>query len=192
MDDVARTLETYEADAESFAERYRRGSIAAVAGEEFRESLPGDRILDVGCGPGADVETFVDEGYDAIGLDPTPSFLRVARDHVPDGSFVRGDMRHLPFDDGAFDGVWSCASLLHVPRPDVPETLWEFRRVLRTDGVVFLSLKSADGDHDTTGDRHFELYLPGEIRSMLADAGLATLDVSSPEGEWIQALAMHD
>jgi SAM-dependent methyltransferase len=56
-----------------------------------------------------------------------------------------GDLRALPVRDGALDGLWSSAALLHVPRPEVPATLRGWRRVLRAGGVLGLST-SLGGD----------------------------------------------
>lgn len=188
MDHVSRTLEEYESDADAYARKYRAESVAARYGEPFFDALAGDRLLDVGCGPGPDVSTFEAADYDAVGLDLTPAFLRAAADLEPTGSFVRGDMRDLPFDDGAFDGVWSSASFLHVPRSGASATLREFRRVLRPDGVTFLSVKRAPTTSGESRDRHFEYYRPGAIRALLEKAEFDPIRVETEEN-WVWALA---
>lgn len=188
MDEIARTLEEYESDADAYVRKYRAESVAALYGDPFFDALSGDRLLDVGCGPGPDVSTFESAGYDAVGLDLTPAFLQAARDHEPAASFVRGDMRDLPFDDATFDGVWSSASLLHVPRSDAATTLREFHRVLRPGGVVFCSVKRAPTTSGESEDRHFEYYRAGEIRSLVRDAALEPLAVET-EANWVSVLA---
>lgn len=188
VEELARTLDVYERDAGDFVEKYRSESVAARFGDEFRAALPGDRVLDVGCGPGADAETFDDWGLAVTGLDLSPSFLATAREQVPGGAFVRGDMRRLPLHEAAFDGVWSCASLLHVPRPAVPGTLREFRRVLVADGVCFLTLKRGDGGAYDDDGRYFERYRRATVEELLRDAGLSPVQFEVTD-RWVGALA---
>jgi len=186
--EIARTLDTYEGDADEFVAKYQGGSIAAGHGDRFFEALSGPRVLDAGCGPGADAAVFEKRGLDVTGLDLTPSFLRAARDYVPEGSFARGDMRLLPFDDEAFDGVWCCAALLHVSRADAPATLREFRRVLDAGGVLFCSLKRGDESGYDADGRYFERYRPDEVRSLVRGAAFDAVDVTASEN-WVQVLA---
>jgi len=49
---------------------------------------------------------------------------------------VGGDLRRLPVADESLDGIWSCASLLHVPRNEVPATLRSWRAALRPEGAL--------------------------------------------------------
>ncbi|NHN49074.1 class I SAM-dependent methyltransferase [Halostella sp. JP-L12] len=189
MDEIGRTLDAYEADPDSYVERYRRESVAAEYGDRFFDVLPGDRILDVGCGPGADAAEFAVRGYDVTGFDLTPSFLRAGRERVPNASFARGDMRRLPFGGASFDAVWSCASFLHVPRADAPDTLREFRRVLDDHGVVFLSVKRGDrSGFDADSGRYFERYRVEGLASLIDGAGFDLIDAQSGDG-WVQVLA---
>lgn len=68
---------------------------------------PGDRVLDVGCGPGRHVAALARRGIRAVGLDVAAAFLAVAADEVPaPGALVRADARALPFA-GAFDAAIS-------------------------------------------------------------------------------------
>jgi len=196
MDEVARTRSIYEEHSDAFVEKYRSESIAERFGEPFFEALQGDRVLDVGCGPGSDAETFADREYDVTGLDVTPSFLESARTNVPDARFALGDMRQLPFDSSSFDGVWACASLLHVPREDVPATLSEFARVLDDGGHLYCSLKRGDESGFDADGRFFERHTADAVASLLVGAGFEPVHVETAAAEevasrdgWVQALA---
>ncbi|MFC7214793.1 class I SAM-dependent methyltransferase [Saliphagus sp. GCM10025334] len=190
-DEVARTLHTYESDADAYVEKYRTESVLARYGEAFLEALEttgGTRVFDVGCGPGMDSAALEARGYDVVGLDPTESFLRAATEDVPSASFLRGDMRALPVATGAVEGLWACASFLHVPRADAPATLREFRRVLDADGVLYLSVKRPDLAARDESDRHFEPYQPRAVRDLLEAAGFERVTVTELDG-WVSALA---
>jgi ubiquinone/menaquinone biosynthesis C-methylase UbiE len=188
MDELGRTREGYEADAEAYVEKYLSESIAARFGAAFTGAVEGDRLLDIGCGPGPDVETFVDDGYDVAGLDITRPFLREADDRIPEAAFVQGDMRYLPFDDATFDGVWASASFHHVPRREAAATLRECRRVLRPEGVAYVSVKREGYEKPADRDRYFEYYRPAEFRSLLDEAGLDELECRTGEN-WLSVLA---
>jgi len=193
VDEALQTASTYESNADAYTEKYRSGSVAARFGDQFLDALPGECVLDLGCGPGSDAAVFADRGLDVVGLDVTHAFLAAARTDV-DGQFCRGDARRLPLADGAVDGVWACASLHHVPRADLPAALAECRRVLGPDGALFCSVKrgegtgfEADNDHGGGDDRFFAYYGAEEFEALLADAGFAG-DVDA-DGRWVSALA---
>lgn len=193
MDEALRTAATYEANADDYTEKYRAGSVAADYGGPFVDALSGDRVLDVGCGPGSDAAAFADRGLDVVGLDVTQSFLAAARGDV-DGAFCRGDARALPFADGRFAGVWSSAALHHLPKSEFADALAECRRVLAADGVFFCSVKRGadagfepDDDHGGGDDRFFAYYEPDEFRDALSAAGLAG-EVRADD-RWVSALA---
>lgn len=191
------TIGTYEAVAEEYQERHGDRSKIQELVEEFLDALDGatsgnaGRIADVGCGPGWESATFAENGHEVVGVDLTPAFLDVAQDEAPTASFARMDMRQLGLAEDSVDGLWACASFLHVPRQDAPATLEGFRRVVRSGGVVYLSV--ARGDGETEGEsydedsRQFTLYQSDELRAMAEDAGLTVERVS--DGDWIQLLA---
>ncbi|NHN41637.1 class I SAM-dependent methyltransferase [Halorubellus sp. JP-L1] len=191
MDELARTTRAYETDAGAYVEKYETESIAARFWDDVDPKFPGPRLLDVGCGPGPDTATFTDHGYDVVGFDLTTAFLQRARDTV-DAPFVRGDMRTLPFQSNAFDGVWACASLLHVPRDDVPGTLREFRRVLDAPGTLVATLKRQGTDRHSDDDRHFERYTPAELRALATDADYDDVTVTASGDRWLELTARID
>jgi ubiquinone/menaquinone biosynthesis C-methylase UbiE len=194
MDDVSRTLDVYESESTAYIEKYSAESAAATYGESFFDALSectgSASVLNLGCGPGPDVETFVEAGYEVAGLDITQSFLTEATERVPAGAFVRGDMRSLPFQDGSFDGIWASASFHHVPRPDARETLRDCRRVLRPGGSLFASVKRDEGLDDDDTERHFEYYQPAAFRSLLEDAGFEPESVRTVD-KWVSAVATN-
>lgn len=187
-DELARTARAYEADSDAFVDKYETESIAARYWDDVHPKFPGDRVLDVGCGPGADTATFADHDYDVVGFDLTYAFLERATTTV-DAPFVRGDMRTLPFHANAFDGVWASASLLHVPRDDVPATLREFHRVLDAPGTLVATLKRTTTDRHTDDDRHFERYTADELHALATDADYDAVTVTERGDRWLELTA---
>lgn len=169
------TLATYETQADSWAGARNPKSFWEPEFQIFRDTLAEGRVLDVGSGNGRDAELFCDHGYQVTGVDISTKLLEVARRREPRASFVRGSVYELPFKDASFDGVWACASLLHVPKDRIQEALAEIRRVLRPGGTLFVAVKSGEGERveqNELGPRFFAYWQPAEILPTLDAAGL--------------------
>lgn len=100
----------------------------------FAGVTEGDRVLDVGSGTGAlSAAAAAVESVQVTGIEPSPAYVRYAREHV-DGRFQVGDALALPFPDDAFDKTLSMLVLNFVP--DAPAALQQMIRVTRPGGVV--------------------------------------------------------
>jgi ubiquinone/menaquinone biosynthesis C-methylase UbiE len=93
---------------------------------ELITSFPPARTLDVACGTG-----FLTRHLrgDVVGLDQSERMLGVAREQAPGATFVHGDALSLPFDDGAFDRVFTSYFYCHLEHDDRERFLVEARRV---------------------------------------------------------------
>jgi ubiquinone/menaquinone biosynthesis C-methylase UbiE len=103
--------------------------------------LPPVRTLDVACGTGFLTRHLTG---DVVGIDASERMLDVAREQAPGATFVRGDALDLPFDDGAFDRVFTSYFYCHLEERDRERFLAEARRVAR-ELVVVASVRG-DGD----------------------------------------------
>lgn len=138
-------------------------------------ATPGERVLDVGCGSGVVTRALarrVAPSGVAVGLDPSPALLAVARELADqDGigqqhvEFRVGDARALPFDDAGFNVVVAATSLAHIPDGDraVPEMV----RVARPGGRVGVF----DRDPDSFVIAHPDRALTRRIVGALSDHG---------------------
>lgn len=133
----------------------------------------GERVLDVGCGSGAvtrEIARRVGSGGLAVGLDPSPALLAVARELAREAGlgdrveFREGDALRLGFPDGSFDAVVCVTVLSHVPSGEaaIPELV----RVLRPGG----RLGVFDLDTDMTAFTHPDRALTRRIVAAASDA----------------------
>src|SRR4051812_13751998 len=77
---------------------------------------PGEKVLDLGCGPGDGTTRLASLGAVAIGLDYSEGMIEKARkERALAGRLTRGDAGRLPFKDGAFDKVVCTNSFHHYP-----------------------------------------------------------------------------
>ncbi|HUL84296.1 MAG TPA: methyltransferase domain-containing protein [Actinomycetota bacterium] len=107
---------------------------------------PGQRALDVGCGPGALTAELVRRlGPDHVSaVDPSASFVAAARERHPEVDVRRASAEDLPFDDGSFDA--SLAQLVVHFMADPIAGLREMTRVTRDGGVVAACVWDHAGD----------------------------------------------
>jgi ubiquinone/menaquinone biosynthesis C-methylase UbiE len=111
-----------------------RGPTARVAMEATGLS-PGERLVDVGCGPGAAARFAARRGAEVAGVEPDAMMLRVGRLVTRRAGTVRlveGSAESLPLPDASADVVWSLASVHHWA--DVEAGVAEARRVLVAGG----------------------------------------------------------
>lgn len=110
-------------------------------------------ILDLGCGPGRDVQRFRALGHDAVGLDGCAAFVEMARAHTK-AEIWHQDFLALSLPPARFDGIFANASLFHVPRCELPRVLGELFAALRPRGVLFCSNPRGSGEEGFSQGRY--------------------------------------
>jgi len=110
----------YEPRSDPAWRRERDEALAAVA------ALPPKRTLDVACGTGFVTRHLRGE---ITGFDQSDEMLAVAAEQAPDATYVQGDALALPFEDGAFERVFTSHFYGHLEEGDRERFLAEARRV---------------------------------------------------------------
>ena len=190
------TTQTYDAIAPDFAAKFWQTDLSAELDRFCAYLRPSARIVDVGCGPGRDLLSLNQRGFWAVGLDRSAGMLRHALARGI-GRLVQADVRALPFADHTLDGAWACASLLHLPKAELPAALAEMRRAMG-HGHVCLILKQGQGEswrNDDQGrSRFFAYYHPAEVELALERAGFRVMlcevepDRGRPDLNWVNAI----
>lgn len=118
----------------------------------FLAGLPrGAHILDAGCGSGRDAKAFAKAGFRVTAFDASAELARRASAHCGFTVAVRRfkDVTEV----AAYDAIWCCASLLHVPLAEMPDTLERVWRALRSGGRLYASFKHGQGEREHGGRR---------------------------------------
>ena len=142
--------------------------VRTVLGARLR---PGLRILDAGCGPGANYNWLSAYG-EVVGIDYSPEAVRIANERHPQMEAVEADVTELPFEDASFDLVIEITVLFVVE--DDRRAVAELARVTRPGGAVLLlepAIPRLRRDHDDVQGTLRRYSLDG-LRSLASDAGM--------------------
>ena len=170
-----RNIEYYNEHAEDFF----NGTVnvdMSLWRDKFENFIPKEgRILDAGCGSGRDSKAFLEHGYSVVAFDASTEMCRMATE------LIGQQVLQMRFDElkyeNEFDGIWACASLLHVPNEELPKVLNKMRRALKKEGVMYLSFKYGEGTQQR-GERTFSDFTEETIRALLKEVGFNVLDYS--------------
>lgn len=134
--------------------------------DKFTELVPeGGSILDLGCGSGRDSAYFVSCGYDVTAMDASEEMCDLASVHIGQ------DVLHLSFSDmdfeEVFDGVWACASLLHVPGNEINDIMSKIVKSMKPNGILYMSFYYGDFEGERDG-RYYTDYNTRKLKELVA------------------------
>lgn len=154
-------------------------------------TVPGDKILDVCCGYGRITFPLLSAGREVCGIDISETLIDKAQvladsTHVDRKRFVVGNMKSLPYDDGAFDFVlcvWASFNFL-IERAEQLTALSEIRRVLRPGGGALIECpyhaENTGAQRHTTEGLDYA-YMPLTAENLVELANAASLQVEAAE-----------
>ncbi|VVB73550.1 Ubiquinone biosynthesis O-methyltransferase [uncultured archaeon] len=152
----------------------------------FTRELGGKTVLDAGCGPGVHLENFKKNKFRAIGIDSSAPMVEEAS---KTGCRVeRMRLQRLRFKDSTFHGVWCNAVLHHLDQNDVQYVLKEFRRVLKTNGLLFVSMKSVPRKRMDNVGREFYPMTKERLEDLAKKAGFCLMRIYD-RTDWIEMFA---
>lgn len=135
--------------------------------DRFLEFVPvGGNILDLGCGAGRDLLHFLSLGYVVEGADPSPAMAQLASRRTGLSISILSAEQIDAIE--LYDGVWACASLLHVPKSRFDSVIVRIFSALRNGGCFYMSLKEGVGELRSQDGRLFSLYEKDEVEEVLA------------------------
>jgi len=145
----------YQANAERYFHDTVHLDMSPLYGRFLGHLRPGARILDAGCGSGRDAKAFSDLGYVVRAFDASPSLAVLAEKHarVPVEALRYQDLEYV----AEFDGIWACASLLHVSMDELPDVFGRLARALVTNSIIYASFKFGQGARIADGRRFTDL-----------------------------------
>lgn len=171
------TRKEYDANADFY---FKRLSSFDWSGQidRFSRFLLGKKVLDAGCGVGRDVGEFLKRDFEVDGIDYSIENLKHAKASFPKANFSGQNILHTSLPSGIYDGIWSCACILHLKKKDVPVALAEFSRLLKPRGKLFVSVKEGKGEkmvNTGAGERFFSFFSADELKKFVENSGFKIL-----------------
>ena len=162
------TLNWYRENAEEFITRTETVDMSALYDAFLSHVSAGGRVMDLGCGAGNAALHFSKKGYDVLAVDGCQELCEHTRRRVGCQTRV---LRFEELDyENAFDGVWACASLLHLRMNELPRVLRLIRRSLKSGGIFYASFKHGETERDKNG-RVFSDMTEESLRRLIDEAG---------------------
>ena len=174
-----KTIEYYDDPENAYADQALHADMSAIY-ERFEKYLaPGAAVLDAGCGSGRDSLHFMKAGYAVTAIDASQEMCAFA------SRLLQQKVRQLRFQEldyeACFDGIWACASLLHVPERQQAEVFHRLMRALVPGGVLYASWKY--GETERTEASSGRLFC--DMTEQRAEALVQTEDGARIETCWI-------
>lgn len=194
---------TYNRIAEDWGENHADDDWWVEGTNLFLNNLPGGAlVLDVGCGGGVKAEYVANRGFKVVGIDFSEGQIALATKRAPDVDFRLLAMENLDEVPEMFDGVFAQASLLHIPKKQVPEILAKMIARTKPGGQVYVAVKEVRPDRaeeeirkeETYGyeyERFFSYFTLSELEQMFLEAQLEIIHkdrLPSGRAVWLQII----
>ena len=171
------TITYYNQNASAYAKDTFSADCSAIQEKFMSKLASGAKVFDFGCGTGRDALVFLQNEYDVIATDGSEEMCRIASENT--GLTVE----QLYFQDldyqEEFDGIWACASILHLSYQELTAVLPKMAVALKPGGIIYTSFKYGDFEGIRNG-RYFCDFTEERFAGLIAGIPEMTL-----EEQWI-------
>ncbi len=166
MDNTEKTLSYYNKNASDFVAGTIDVDFSKVQNSFLSQIKAGGNILDLGCGSGRDSKCFIEKGYKVTAVDGSKEICKKAAEFICQKVTCSTFQDYVPQEQ--FDGIWACASLLHLSQEDIKVVLRRLSDYLNEDGCFYVSFKYGDYSGDRNG-RYFTDFTEESFRELLKE-----------------------
>lgn len=146
------TLEYYDKQCAAFVESTVHVDFTATQ-NKFLDRLPKNaHILDFGCGSGRDTKYFLERGFRVTAIDGSAELCKFASEYT--GVAVKQMYFQDLADVAAYDGIWACSSILHLPYAELQDVFNKMVLALKEGGIIYTSFKYGTFEGERSG-RYF-------------------------------------
>ncbi len=161
-----KTIEYYNKNTKLFVSSTKDVSFNKMQEMLLKYLKKGEHILDLGCGSGRDSKAFLEGGYKVTALDGSEKLCKIASEYIGQ------DVIYSTFEefesDIKFDGIWACASLLHLPYEELKEVMKKISNMLKENGYFYLSFKYGEFEGERNG-RYFTDMTEEKFKELIKD-----------------------
>ena len=126
----------------------------------------GAYILDFGCGSGRDTKYFLEAGMKVDAIDGSEEMCRIASEYT--GIEVQQILFQELDAHDKYDGIWACASILHLPKNDLKIVLRKMATALKKHGIIYTSFKYGEFEGERNG-RYFTDFKIDTFQAFIQD-----------------------
>lgn len=196
------TLLYYQNNSLSLVDRYESADVSEVQQLLLQTFHTNGKLLEIGCGSGRDASFMIKNNYNVFAIDGSENMIREAKKNHPNLSnnlLHRVLPNELTFDE-KFDGIYSIATLMHLTKNDVDETISKIYNLLKGNGFFLMSVSLFRDDVDKNGfdekGRFFLILTKNEWLSICRNAGFKISNVKTNKDglsreniEWLTLVA---
>ena len=183
------TLNSYDSTAQEYAKNVETfvlhkqldGFVYRIMQNNSEEFKP--YVVDLGCGSGRDLAELSKRNCKVMGVDFSEELLAIAKQNMPNAELIKSDMRTYGFNYDEFDGIWANASLLHIPKNEISDLIFNVYNMLKPKGVLFTSIKEGVGEeiiedkrYDGNPRKFFAYYEKNEMEEILTSVGFQDIE----------------
>ena len=188
----------YDAHARDYAEPTRQIDLSRIHDRFLAHVRPGGLILDVGSGAGRDTLAFLERGFEVEAIEPS-SELAAATEEFTGIAPRRIRVQEL-CEVNKFDGIWACASLIHVPHGELQDAVHRIAIAAKPSAPIYISFKLGVGERTAPDGRTFSDLDEVGLRTLVDQIDCLTIDecwISDGEGiargrnRWINAILVR-
>ncbi len=158
------TLNYYNSNAAVFSETTKNVDFSEVQQIFTKHLSPDASILDFGCGSGRDTKYFLNNGYHVTATDGSGVICKMATDYT--GIQVKQMLFEELDDRNQYDGIWACASILHLSKNDLFLVFHKMNKALKENGIIYTSFKYGEFEGERNG-RYFTDFTEDSLKEFI-------------------------
>ena len=161
---IDKTIDFYNKNAENYCSKTIGIDLTQIY-EKFLKYIPKQgAILDLGCGSGRDSLNFLNNGFDVTSMDASIEMVKLSSKLINQKTIHR-KIEDIDFKD-KFDGIWACASLLHINKNATVDVYNKLLSALKIEGILYASYKYGTNTIVKEG-RYFNNYDENSFSEMI-------------------------
>ena len=166
--DTNKTLAYYNRNAQLFTNDTLEVEFSGIQDSFLAQLKPGAFILDFGCGSGRDSRYFLQKGYQVEACDGSEEMVKAASQNA--GIPVKKMLFSELDETDRYDGIFACASILHVPSKELPDIIARMKKAVKTGGILYISFKYGTFEGIRNG-RYFTDRTEESLQEILDEVG---------------------
>ncbi len=171
------TIRYYDTNASVYSADTIAVDFTALQARFLEKLKEGAYILDFGCGAGRDTKAFLERRFTVDALDGSEKLCEIAEKYT--GIIIK----HMYFQDleevNKYNGIWACASILHLDRQELVDVLRRMARALQEHGIIYTSFKYGTFEGERDG-RYYTDMTEDDFAALIAPIASLTI-----EEQWI-------